>query len=70
MNSFNHVSTKFMWTPVEMLNMYNANMKVSEQCRIVAFKGNQVLGMILRNITYKENSLIVPLYKAIVRPHV
>ena len=47
----------------------NANMKVSEQCRIAASKGNQVLGMIRRNITYKQNSLIVPLYKAIVRPH-
>ena len=33
----------------------NANMKVSEQCRITASKGNQVLGMIRRNITYKEN---------------
>ena len=29
----------------------NANMKVSEQCRIAASKGNQVLGMIPRNIT-------------------
>ena len=47
----------------------NANMKVSEQCRIAASKGNQVLGLIRRNITYKEKSLIVPLYKAIVRPH-
>ena len=47
----------------------NANMNVSEQCRIAASKGNQVLGMIRRNITYKEKSLIVPLYKAIVRPH-
>ena len=46
----------------------NANMKVSEQCRIAASKGNQVLGMIRRNITYKDKSLIVPLYKAIVRP--
>ena len=46
----------------------NANMKVSEQCRIAASKGNQVLGMIRRNITYKEKSLI-PLYEAIVRPH-
>ena len=43
----------------------NANMKVSEQCRIAASKGNQVLGMIRR----KDNGLIVPLYKAIVRPH-
>ena len=47
----------------------NANMKVSEQCRIAASKGNQILGMIRRNITYKEKSLIVPLYKAIVRHH-
>ena len=47
----------------------SANMKVSEQCRIAASKGNQVLGMIRRNITYKDKSLIVPLYKAIVRPH-
>ena len=46
----------------------DANMKVSEQCRIAASKGNQVLGMIRRNITYKDKSLI-PLYKAIVRPH-
>ena len=47
----------------------NASMKVSEQCRIVASKGNQILGIIRRNITYKEKSLIVHLYKAIVRPH-
>ena len=47
----------------------NCNMKVSEQCRIAASKGNQVLGMIRRNITYKEKSLIILLYKAIVRPH-
>ena len=47
----------------------SANMKVSEQCRIEASKGKQVLGMIRRNITYKEKSLILPLYKAIVRPH-
>ena len=47
----------------------NGNMKVSEQCRIAASKGNQVLGMIRRNITYKEKRLIIPLYKAIVSPH-
>ena len=47
----------------------NANMKISEQCRIAASKVNQVLGMIRRNITHKEKSFIVPLYKAIVRPH-
>ena len=34
----------------------SADMKVSEQCGIVASKGNQFLGLIMRNITYKENS--------------
>ena len=47
----------------------NANMKVSEQCRIAASKGNQIIGMIRRNITYEENNFIVPLYKAKFRPH-
>ena len=42
----------------------NVNMKVSEQCTIAAYQGNQILGMIRRNITYKEKGLIVPLYKA------
>ena len=29
-------------------------MKVSEQCGIAAAKGNQILGLIRRNIVYKE----------------
>ena len=29
-----------------------ANMKVPEQCRIAASRGNQILGMILKIITY------------------
>ena len=37
----------------------NANMKVSEQCRIAASMGNQFLGIIRRSITYREKSLIV-----------
>ena len=48
---------------------FNADMKVSEQCGIAASKGNQILGLIRRTITNKEKHLIVPLYKAIVRPH-
>ena len=46
----------------------SADMKVSEQCGIAASKGNQILGLIKRNITYKDKRLIIPLYKAIVRP--
>ncbi len=46
----------------------SADMKVSEQCGIAAAKGNQIFGLIRRNIVYKEKELI-PLYKTIVRPH-
>ena len=48
---------------------FSADMKVSEQCGIAASKGNQILGTIWRTVIYKEKQLIVPLYKAIVRPH-
>ena len=44
-------------------------MKVSEQCGTAASKGNQIFGLIRRNITYKDKKLIIPLYKAKVRPH-
>ena len=47
----------------------SADMKVSEQCGIAAAKANQILGLIRRNIVYKEKELIIPLYKTIVRPH-
>ena len=47
----------------------SAGMKISEQCRIVTVKGNQILGLIRRNIVYKEKELIIPLYKTIVRLH-
>ena len=53
----------------DLVVTFCADMKVSEQCWIAASKGYQVLGLIRRNIMYKEKQLNVPLYKAIVRPH-
>ena len=47
----------------------STDMKVSEQCGIAASKGNQIFRFIRRNITYNGKKLIIPLYKAIVRPH-
>ena len=47
----------------------SADMKLSEQCSIATSKGNKILGLIRRNITYKDKKLIIPLNKAIVRPH-
>ena len=58
-----------MWGAVLGRTTQEKDVKVSEQCRIAASKGNQILGLIRRTITYKEKQQIVPLYKAIVRPH-
>ena len=34
-----------------------------------ASNGNYIIGLIRRNTTYKDKKLIIPVYKAIVRPH-
>ena len=48
---------------------FSADMKISEQSGNAASKGNQILVLIGKTITYMEKQLIVPLYKAIVRSH-
>ena len=48
---------------------FSATMKVSEQCGIAASKGNKIIGLIKRMITYKEKQLIEPLNKAIFRTY-
>ena len=47
----------------------SADMTVWEQCGLAAAKGNQILGLIRRNITCMEKTLVIPLYKVKVRPH-
>ena len=49
---------------------FSDDMKMSEQYGIAALKGNQILGLIRRTLTYKEKQLIVHPYKAIVRANV
>ena len=45
----------------------SADMTVSEQCGLAAAKGNQIVGLIRRNITYTDTTLIMPLYMATLR---
>ena len=44
------------------------NGKSSAQCFVAAMKENQVLGMIKRNIEWKNMGVMVRVYKALVRP--
>ena len=38
----------------ELVVTISADMKVLEQCCVAASKGNKMIGLIRRNITYKE----------------
>ena len=42
---------------------FNADMTVSEQCGIAVSTGNQVLGQIMKTVTYKEKHIIYPCTK-------
>ena len=46
---------------------YEGHMKVTDQTRNAALKGNQTLGLIRRSRVYNEMELIIPLCKIVVR---
>ena len=49
--------------------VFSRDLKVSIQCREAYSKASQSLGLIHRIIKFKNQSILVPLYKSMVRPH-
>ena len=46
-----------------------SNLKVDMQCNKAACEANMRLGMIKRNFRFKSRSVMLPLYKSKMRPH-
>ncbi|GAB0199217.1 cAMP-dependent protein kinase inhibitor alpha [Grus japonensis] len=49
--------------------LVDENLNMSRQCALAAQKANHVLGCIKRSVTIRSREVILPLYCALVRPH-
>jgi len=48
--------------------VFSSDLKVGTQCREAYSKASQALGLIHRVIKYRNPSVLLPLYKSLVRP--
>ena len=49
--------------------LLNSKLSCKKQCQAATAKANKILGCIKRGIDARDENIVLPLYKSLVRPH-